>query len=550
MLNSWVKKGAVALLLVSSFAVVHALEITQETWEKLQRRLDDQDAKLAATHIESSSVDAQLDSKYGPNANVSTKVGKLQIGLLTQVWYYGAQHDNRGLFDSPALGIADNNATQDNSTFRIRRTELGFNYDYNENFSVRLMIDGAREAQGYPNLPFVGGNDKRQNVLSPEYAAYATANKLAVGLKGNTAPVTQIQSGGFSGGPPRLLQDANINWHGVIPHHDITIGQCKPLIGEEGIRSSAELDFVERSMLGFQADSRDLGAFVHGSWWNCDGADANDNNYAMYMGNNPGGRFQYWAGVFNGAGTYFDAGNEHNRADTNNEKDFNGRMLVRPVWDKCMGHLELGVSYMGGVKGEGNVVDPVNLPQNQLERQRHWASRGNLWFSYKCGEAFAKGLWFRSEVGYNRDQEAPGSVLAPFANGVTSIVGTTTLGNTYSQAQGRTFSKGGGYAAIGYDLGNSQFAECLPFLLKPVELLGRWEEYQNVEVANAVDSTKTDRFYTKVWTAGMNYKIKGHNLIVQANYMFVTPPHGDEAQKYDFHEGHFNAFALNFQVNF
>src|SRR4029079_16974005 len=121
MLNVRTAKWAVALCLTALLPVVKALEITQEAWEKIQKRLDERDAQLAATRIEGSAVDVALDNKYGPNANVTTKLGKLQIGGLLQVWFYSMQRDNRAFFDDPNVnGIVDDNSTSNNSSFRIR----------------------------------------------------------------------------------------------------------------------------------------------------------------------------------------------------------------------------------------------------------------------------------------------------------------------------------------------------------------------------------------------------------------------------------------------
>lgn len=513
-------------------------------WEAIKARLNELEGRTGPASVVTS-VDTSMESKFGPGANVTTKIGKLQIGLLTQVWYYGFQHDNRGLFDNAVTGIADTNQTQDAGGFRIRRTELSMQYELNEQIYARLMIDPAREAQGFANLPDNQGNIKRANLISPEFATFATANKLTIGLK-NTGGVSNVQTGALAATQaPKLMQDAYINWHGCIPNHDFTIGQFKPHVGEEGIRSSGELDFVERSMLGFQADSRDLGVSVHGSWWNCPGADGKDNGYAACDFNN-NGRFQYWVGAFNGAGSYFEPGNQQNRSDNNNDKDVNVRVLVRPLWDKCKGHLELGASEMGGIKGKGSSRDPINAPQNALERESHWASRGNVWVSYKCGDAFARGLWARSEVGYIRDQESPGTVLDVFGNGVTG----TGTGNVFGQAQGKSFNRYGGYGALGYKFSDSQFRDCLPCWLKPVEVLGRWEEFQNVDVANKVDPANTDRFFTKAITGGINYYITGHNAKVQANYIVVQNPNNASARSDGFHNVKNNAFALNFQVMF
>ena len=123
----------------------------------------------------------------------------------------------------------------------MRRTELKFTMDIHENVTAVVMIDPAREAVSFPNITDNQGLFKRRNNIAPEFDA-------ANDPPGSTTAVSNVQTG--AGAVPRLLQDAYINYHGVIPHHDFTIGQFKPFLGEEGIRSSSQLDFVERSFLG------------------------------------------------------------------------------------------------------------------------------------------------------------------------------------------------------------------------------------------------------------------------------------------------------------
>ena len=45
-----------------------------------------------------------------------------------------------------------------------------------------------------------------------------------------------------------MLQDAFIEFHGLIPHTEFKIGQYKPQMGEEGIRSSAQMISYEIAM--------------------------------------------------------------------------------------------------------------------------------------------------------------------------------------------------------------------------------------------------------------------------------------------------------------
>ncbi|MEI6234518.1 MAG: porin [Planctomycetota bacterium] len=509
-----------AFLVLGTVASAMAVEIPANEWEAIKQRMATLEANNAASSstVGASAIDSAMDSKYGPNANVTTKTGKLTIGLLTQVWYYDIQRDNQGFFnDGPngANGIIDNNLAGDINSFRIRRTELKFTMDITECITSVLMFDPAREVGGFPSFPSNQGLFKK----SP------TANG---GLSTSTTA-----TGGFAGGvgsPPRLLQDAYINYHGVIPYHDFQVGQFKAFVGEEGIRSSAELDFAERSILGQCADNRDMGRSVHGSWW---GKDCNDRD----------GRFQYWLGVFNGSGTYYNPGNQQNRSDNNQSKDFNGRLLVRPIWDDCMGQLELGASYIGGRHGlgsEGYYRDgfPAVTATTPIPAQS-WASKGNVWFSYKCGNAFAKGLWVKGEWGYIHDRQE-GSVVA-FGNG--------NLSAGLAQTAVRGFTSQGGYGALGYRFSQSQFAECIPCYLKPLEIAARYEQFGNIQTANIANPTKTSVFNTHVMTAGLNYYFTG-NTKIQANYNYVDLPTEKTNLVRKFHDTQNNSFVVNFQVAF
>ena len=210
-------KMLIALFVATVIASGRAsAEISQAEWEAVKRELAevkrtnaDLQSKVAPVK---SKVDKALDTKYGPNANVSTKNGKLTISGLVQVWYYSIENDSEGLFqDITVNDITDTNETQDNDSFRIRRTELKFTMDIHENITAVVMFDPSREATSFPAFNSNPGTSKR-------------------GLGSATA----VQTG--AGAVPRLLQDAFINYHGVVPHHDFTIGQYKPFYGEEGIR--------------------------------------------------------------------------------------------------------------------------------------------------------------------------------------------------------------------------------------------------------------------------------------------------------------------------
>jgi hypothetical protein len=317
--------------------------------------------------------------------------------------------------------------------------------------------------------------------------------------------VRAVQFG--TGTANRLLEDAFINYHGVIPHHDFTIGQFKPRMGEEGPRDSGHLDFVERAMVTQLNDERDLGVQAHGSWWD--------------------ERFQYWTGFFDGAGNFFGQagpnavglGQFGNRSDDNDEKDILFSALVRPIWNKgCWGSLELGYSGQWGTHGESAGADPINTPVNGLNRDQTWAIRQAAWLYYKpMGPV--RGWWMRGEFGYQKDRAVPGSVGA-FALGG---------GPNGEQAAPNPFHRTGWYASTGYKFSESIWAERLEAknffcrLIQPMEFVARYETFYNIVTEDLVlPDSHTDLFATRVLTLGVNAYQHGYRHRLQYNYMFIN----------------------------
>ena len=63
-----------------------------------------------------------------------------------------------------------------------------------------------------------------------------------------------------------ILKDAYVGYDD-IPHHVIQLGQYKIPITEEGFRSSAKIDMIERSFIGRTfGDKRDVGLMALGTW--------------------------------------------------------------------------------------------------------------------------------------------------------------------------------------------------------------------------------------------------------------------------------------------
>ncbi|KAA0254746.1 MAG: porin [Acidobacteria bacterium] len=146
---------------------------------------------------------------FPPPTTLRIGDGELEFGLLLQAWYYG--DDSEAGTGTSYLG----NPTGVN-TFRLRRAEIKLSGTVTPSWGFDVMFDPAKSQSSDPD------------------------------------------------GDGKILQDLGISflgWKG----HELTLGQRKIAVSEEGLRSSAELDFAERSRIArVIGDQRQPGFFYRG----------------------------------------------------------------------------------------------------------------------------------------------------------------------------------------------------------------------------------------------------------------------------------------------
>jgi hypothetical protein len=548
---NWAALAVLGLSLTTAFAGT----ASKQDFADLKKEVEDLRQRLAARNVPAPSgaiarADTLVENKYGPNAMVTTKDGKLTLGGLLQFWAYSIENDNK---DYVADGQSTNELV-DNDGYRVRRAELKFSLDITPEITAVVMIDptGGDEANTFPGVPtnqtvvgkgfLAGGSSITMEQLTDYWRQwwlevwwdYLEGEERDPDLGFGFVARKNMQAGSVLSN--RLLQDAYINYHSShIPHHDFTIGQFKPPMGEEGNRSSGQLDFVERAMINQFSNQRDLGIMVHGWWWD--------------------ERFQYWIGAFDTAGTFHNTfASLQNRSDDNDAKDLAWKIMLRPLWrDEKWGSLEIGYSRQDGVHGESGtgynvvlIVPPGGVPPwywdiaavptvDGLSLQETHANRQYAWAWYRPGGP-VRGWWLRGEWASMSDRSLPGL-------GATNFYGV--------QMSPAPYRREGWYMATGYRLADSIWADDLKNgnwfqkALHDMEFAYRYETFGNLIVEDAVYVTefeleqenggyryvlpkarRTDVFKTNVHTFGINYYWKGYNVRTQVNYMIVDESEG------------------------
>ena len=132
------------------------------------------------------------------------------------------------------------------------------------------------------------------------------------------------------------LQDAYAEWR-QFPFAKVAVGKFKEPIGLERLASGAELAFVERGLPTNLVPNRDVGVMVNGDVL--------------------GGLVSYAVGVFDGVPDLGSIG----AGDTNDAKDFAGRIFILPFLNYYGPFQGLGIGVAGSAGSEEGSVASPNL---------------------------------------------------------------------------------------------------------------------------------------------------------------------------------------------
>ena len=87
------------------------------------------------------------------------------------------------------------------------------------------------------------------------------------------------------------------------------------------------------------------------------------------------------------------------------------------------------------------------------------------------------------------------------------------------------------------------------FFVEPFEFAGRYQQFENVLVADPSNPVQTKVYTTKVVTGGLNYYVRGRYGKIQANYNLVFNPSSGRPDM-PFHNTRDDSFVISFQVAF
>jgi phosphate-selective porin OprO and OprP len=279
-----------------------------------------------------------------------------------------------------------------------------------------------------------------------------------------------------------LVQDAYLDFN-YLPGAKVRFGKMKPPVGLERLQSGSENLFVERALPTDLVPNRDVGVQVLGE-------------------NLGGGVFNYALGVFNGVA---DGGSGD--LDTNNTKDFAGRVFLHPFRTISVEPLKgLGIGFAGTAGSQQGLLPVLRTPAQ------------GTFFNYSAGTLAAGNRYRLSPQAYY--YVGPFGLLGEYVQSVQDVQKGNTVGEINNQAWqiAASFVLTGEKASYRQVTPRKQFSPGTGNF-GAVELAGRYTQLDidnDAFLLNFADPTKSAQ-RASTWTAGVNWYFN-RNLKFQVNY--------------------------------
>ena len=299
----------------------------------------------------------------------------------------------------------------------------------------------------------------------------------------------------FGGSTPQIF-DAYLNYR-YSRGLQAQIGKFKSPVGLEQLQADANLQFNERSMATDLVPNRDLGVQLHGDLFD--------------------GTVSYAAGIFNGVG---DARNSSN-ADFEDDKEFAGRLFLRPLMKSSLSTLQGFGFGVGGSYGDSSTVNALPATTGGTApgyvtdgQQQFFAYRNTVVAGGKHWRVSPQGSYYYGPFGLL------GEYVISAQRAQTNSLNTAALKN-------RAWQITGSWVLTGEDASYQRVVPAKPF--DPAA--GRWGAVQLVARYAHLDIDRdafplfadptTSARSASAWSVGLNWYLK-RNVLVKTSFSRTT----------------------------
>jgi phosphate-selective porin OprO/OprP len=319
-----------------------------------------------------------------------------------------------------------------------------------------------------------------------------------------------------------ILPDAYLDY-AYLPAAGLGVGKMKSPLSLERLQGDSDTTFMERAYPTYLASNRDVGIELHGEF-------GRPGYPAEYDGPVTGGFknfFSYQVGVFNGTGD--DGSPDKNSPDTDDDKEFVGRVWLQPFQHSGYSWLEgLGIGVAGTVSDPvAQALRPQATPlgrtvyldyANTYVRTPATGSSSAVNFSAPVSEGdqyriYPQAYWFGGPFG----------LIGEYVVSSQHLLGNTQTGQRqYVKQDNTAWQIQASYVLTGEDNSFAGVKPIQPF--NPFEgkwgalqLAARWSELDVDDSTFTLLRPDKSPTHTRAWTIGLNWFLN-NNALIRADY--------------------------------